>query len=528
MSTDPGVVGSRQVRSGATVKTESDAARAVRIPILLFTGFLALYLATAPGRISGTDAWTRYLVAVGLVEYGQPVLPPSKLPGSHWVVYGRDGAAHSYFGIGQSLAFAPLYLLGKTVRHVTGSATSDWPAVLASFLGSLVAALLAVAVFTLARQIGYTSRVALGTAALCGVGTTVWDAARDNHDHLLEALGVTASLAALLFGLRQRSKGAMIGAGALYGYALMTRLSATFGLAGIALLLALGVERPPLHRGRPLDAAWLGLGVAPAVGFVLWYNSMRFGNLFLTGYETKPLYWFGSPIYEGVATLLVSPGSGVLWYVPLVLATPLLGRWSYERVPGSCLGLGVIGLGYLLGYGQFQGLGLGVWTWGPKYLLPLMPLIAVAWAEALARWGALLRPTRFALAGLIAVSVAVQILSASVSPLRTASLAMAAGVAGDPDIVWRPEWSPLLNQGANVINAVRHLRPGTPLESLAGPVEPERRLARDLGLNTFDWWWMRAWYKGVTGIWIAPLVLAAIAAGSVWRLWRLTAGPARR
>jgi hypothetical protein len=323
---------------------------------------------------------------------------------------------------------------------------------------------------------------------------------------------------------------ALLGAGVLYGLALVTRLSAVFALPGLALLLASGAGRPGPRRGRLVDAAWFGVGLAPAVAFVLWYNRQRFGSVLATGYQTKPLYWFGTPIHEGVAVLLFSPAAGLVWYVPLVLGLPLVLRWSREPRAGRSLGLGVgmIALGYLLGYGQFRGLGLGVWNWGPPYLVPLMPLVVLAWVDALARRAALPRATRAILAGLVGVSVAVQILSAAVSPLRTGVLAVAARLpdGGGPSVSWQPAWSPLLNQGAHALNAIRHLRHGTALESLAGPVEPERRLTRDLALNTFDWWWVRALYLGIRWAWIAPLILAAVAGWSARRAWTLGAEPA--
>jgi hypothetical protein len=494
------------------------------VPVLVFVGFLAVYLLTAPGRISSTDPWTRYAVAVGLVEYGRPALPAPLHPGAHWVVPGRDGAAYSYFGIGQSLVFAPLYWLGRSIRDLTGNEASDWPAVVASFANTLVGAALAVAVFGLARQLGHSGRVALGAAALCGFGTTVWDATRENHDHLIEAAALATSLAALAFGLRRGSRAAVLAAGGAFGGGLLTRLSAVFGLPGALLLLATGLGVSRTRRERVRDAGWFAAGVMPAAVFVLWYNALRFGSPFATGYESKPLHWLGTPLHRGIATLLISPGSGFLWYVPLTLAVPFMVPWLYRRAPRFCQGLGVIALGYVLGYGQFQGLGLWPWNWGPRYLVPLMPLVAVTWAEALARWTALARARRLALGTLIAVSVTVQGLAATASPLRTGVLAMVAGVGDARDGTWRPVWSPLTLQGSHVLNAVRHLRSGTALESPAEPVPAEQRLARDLGLNSVDWWWVRALHRGASRLWLlAPVALGALALTSLGGVWWLTA-----
>jgi hypothetical protein len=487
---------------------------------LVFVGFLALYLLTAPGYMWNTDGWTRYLVAVGLVEHGRPILPPSMLPGSYWVVRGPDGSAYSYFGVGQSLAFVPFYLTGKGLTLLAGAATADWPAVLASFLNSVVAALLAVAVFALTRGIGHSPRVALGAAALSGLGTIVWAHSRDNYDHMIETLCLTPTLAILVPALDRRSRRGCVIAGLVFGCGLVTRLSIAFALPGLGLLLAGGPGRPRVTSRRLLDGALFTVGALPAVAVVLLYNWSRFGRPFETGYETKAPHWLGMPIGNGAATLLVSPGRGLLWYVPLVLALPFLARWLYRRRPGLALSLLAISLGYLLAYSQFGGLGL--WGWGPYYLLPLMPVVAVGWAEALSRWAILPRAPRLALAGLIAVSVLVQALSATAAYRRTYVEATVAHVPLDQGIDWNPRWSLLLRQGGNLGNAIGHVYHPTPLLSVGEPASHEYRLTHDIGLNTLDWWWVRARYRGARWTWAVPLALGAVLAMSLGGFHRQT------
>lgn len=487
---------------------------------LVFVAFLAIYLLTAPGYMWNTDGWTRYLVAVGLAEIGRPILPPSMLPGPHWVVRGPDGSAYSYFGVGQSLAFMPFYLAGKGLQHLAGASTADWPAVLASFLNSVVAALLAVAVFALARGIGHSPRVALGTAALSGLGTIVWAHSRDNYDHMIETLSLTATLAILVPALDRRSRRGCVIAGLVFGCGLVTRLSIAFALPGLGLLFAGGLGQPRVTGRRLLDGALFTAGTLPAVAFVLVYNWSRFGRPFATGYETKPLYWFGMPILKGATAFLVSPGRGLVWYVPLVLAVPFLARWLYRRRPELALGLVAVSLGYLLGHSHFAGLGL--WGWGPYYLLPLMPVVALVWAEALSRWAILPRASRLAFAGLIAVSVLVQALSTTVAYRRTYVEATVAHVPVDQDIDWNPRWSLLLRQGGNLGNAIEQFHRSAPLRSVGEPASHEDRLIHDIGLNTLDWWWVRARYRGAPWTWAVPLALGAILPTSLWAFDRMT------
>ncbi len=490
---------------------------------LVFVAFLAIYLLTAAGHIWNTDGWTRYMVAVGLVEYGRPVLPPEILPslGSYWIVHGPGGTAYSYFGIGQSLAFVPLHVAGLGVQALAHGA-SDWPAVLASFLNSFVGASLAVAVFALARQLGHGQRVALGAAGLCGLGTIVWDHSRDSYDLLIETLCLTACLAILLFAHRQGSKRAIFAAALVFGCGALARFSVAFALPGVILLVARG-DRLRSGGTRCLDLFRFGAGLVPAVAVILWYDWLRFGQPFSTGYEGKAPRWFESSVGAGLATFLVSPGRGLLWYVPLAIAVPFLARRTIQRAPAFAASLCVISIAYLLAYSQFGGLGL--WGWGPHYLLPLMPLIAVVWAEALESWRAFPRRARIALAGLVVVSVSIQAFSVSAAWLRTYVRATVAHADFGRALDWQPEWSLLLNQGGNVLNAARHLRPGTQLEHMRGPANHQDRLLRDVELNAPDWWWIRALYRGIRWAALVPAVLVAILAGSLGLLLRRTIEP---
>ena len=480
--------------------------------------FASLYLITAPGRMWSTDGWTRYQVPVGLVDYGWPSVPPDQHLGASWIVRGLDGKSYAYYGLGQSLAFVPLVAFGKAISQVTRNPQVDWPSFTASFINSAVATVLAVAVFALTRQIGYSPRVALGTAGLCGFGTIVWAHSRDSFDHLLETLCLTTTLALLHAASNKKTAFLFVVAGLVYGYGIMTRNSILFASPGIGLLLLLGPNQPQVERRVIHNSLLFTAGAIPGLWINLSYNAVRFGGLFITGYETKAPYWFGSPIWFGVATFLLSPGRGLLWYVPLTLFLPFLARPFYRRVSGLAISFAVIALAYLLLYSQFSGLGL--WGWGPYYLLPLMPLIAVVWAEALANRASYSRPAQAVLVALIAISIAIQALSATTAWIRTYIRATVARADFGPRLDWQPEWSLLLNQPTNVANGAARMIRRTPLE-FVNTTNHAYQLEHDIGLNTIDWWWVLAIYRGLVWLWIAPLLLLVTLFASFWGFFNI-------
>jgi 4-amino-4-deoxy-L-arabinose transferase-like glycosyltransferase len=475
--------------------------------VLVVCAFACLYLITAPGRMWNADGWTRYLVAAGLVDYGWPRLPPNTLLGDYWIVHGRDGLAYSYYGLGQSLAFVPLYALGKVLSGLADGMVSDWPMFISSFLNTGVAAFLAAAVYALARETGYRPRTALGVAGLCGLGTLVWAHAGDNFDHLLETLCLTATLACLLAGLSRNSWPYLAAAGLFYGYGFMTRISIAFAAPGLAVLLLAGAGRQQFNLRRIKVALIFAAGAVPGLLVYLGYNFLRFGALLSTGYETKAPFWFGKPIWLGLATFLVSPGRGLLWYVPITLALPFLAPRFYRRAAGLTVSLALIAVGYLLVYSQFSGLGL--WGWGPYYLLPLMPLAALVWGEVFDDWPGFGRPARWALGALACLSLLIQLAGVSSAWIRTYIRATVAQADMSEQVDWDPEWSLLLNQPANVANALAQMGRAAPLEFMTTPQSHEYQLVHDVGLNTLGWWWVLAAYRGLKAAWLAPLVLAA-------------------
>jgi hypothetical protein len=270
------------------------------------------------------------------------------------------------------------------------------------------------------------------------------------------------------------------------------------------------------------------MGVAGVAG----YNWARFGSPLDTGYRTAA---WDIPPWVGLTGLLLSPGKGLLWYSPPVVLG-LAGFIPLARRQGRATALlgGVAAL-YLLAhaaYNHWHGGG----AWGPRLILPVLPLLILPAAEGLQHPPR--RPgMRLALAALLAAGVIIQVPAILVHPARTLQALYDRSdspTAYTLRLLYRPADSPLVGQWRSLLEVAALMR--TPSGRAAvmavaetaeeGTLWPPRdwltEAAGLLSFNTFDLWPI-IW--GLLGAPVIPLLVVeggwiALAGWAAWRLRR--------
>jgi hypothetical protein len=176
------------------------------------------------------------------------------------------------------------------------------------------------------------------------------------------------------------------------------------------LLGSIAAPRRARSRSRAATAA-IVVGAAFAAGLAIglaplgWYNLARFGSPLATGYALGAGEDFSGSVARGLAGLLLSPYRGVVWFVPLALAALLVAPRAWRRAPAEVgLALGTFAL-TLLTYAAWW-TWWGGYAWGPRFLLPGLPLLALVVPLA---WPSLGRGARLAVGGLGALSALAQL-----------------------------------------------------------------------------------------------------------------------
>lgn len=344
---------------------------------------LSFMVLVANGRAIGSgDTRAMERTAESLIERGSVVLPEDGT--SDPFTRAVPGGRVSIYPALPAVLAAPLFFvcrlffnLGPAGLQVAGKLSA---AFLAAFATSMLAG-------SFARRT--TPAMALGSALLFGLGTSVYSTAQalwqhpavllflviaidalDRLDHDPTAAQGPARLAALSLSLAAASRPAVIPmCGALFIYLLI--------------------------RARPQAASLLAIACVPA-GAVAWYNAAFFGAPWHFGPAAMGGRFFQA-LPGSLAGLLVSPGRGLLVFTPIAL----LALWGLVTQGRRSLARGLLSatavhFAFMACWNEWH----GGESFGPRLLTDLLPALFFFLPEGLARL-----PKAGALLGLLSLGI---------------------------------------------------------------------------------------------------------------------------
>lgn len=488
-------------------------------------GFLCLYLLIAGGHYGGDGFWS-YLTAESLLLDGdltlgdRPFLVREMVhqytPQAGGGITAALGKRYSMYGLGLALLEVPFYAAGHLLASLFPGVPKDYLTMFAvSTTNTFVSAAWCALCFAFARTLGYTRRACLWIAALFGLGSFAFPyASYGFSEPLLGLCFLGAAYALYLYRLHGNSS-SLVWAGALTGLAVLTKIYAVITLPLFAAYLWFALKSRP-------SQAWSGALISILVPLILfacltaWYNYARFGGILKTGYHLVDFDRLGGfftftpfQILTGLYGLLLSSGRGLFLFLPVsVLSVAALRRFAGAFRPEALLFAALVAehLLFYAAYGNWHGGS----SWGPRFLLPVVPFLILPLGSLLEGPGARPRAVRTlgALGFFVQLPAALVNYHLFVRFVQEKNLGLL-GRPGDP--LFSPSLSPILGGYYQLASALSRLLTGG---AIAYPV-PSVTQGKTVSLaacDLIDLWWANAIGTGFLGGLATAGVLLAVAA----------------
>lgn len=291
----------------------------------------------------------------------------------------------------------------------------------------LVAALSAIALARLGRLLTGSRAAGVGAAVLFAFGTIMWPQSRTFFTEPLAALfGFLALDQIIRWSMKPLGDGLKnaITAGVMLGLANWVRVDSPFFTAGLipgmAVIGTWRYLRAESYSRLERKLPWVDVLAAGGISLGAWlllqaFNTTRYGFDPTSGYgDQAEAVRFSTPLLIGLHGLLFSPGKGVFYFSPALIA----GVWGWVRAPRGFTWLRkLVIFGYLpffLAMAAWQNWD-GGWCWGPRHIIQLT--LPVMLGAVFLFTGTMSAARRIALAVILIVGAAVQIFGSSQNPL---------------------------------------------------------------------------------------------------------------
>jgi len=382
---------------------------------LLFTILFSAYMLTYKGLLTSADELSLAAVTESLVTRGK--FETDQLAWATWEhgwmaqgTLGIDGHIYSKKGIGMPVLLVPLYVLGLAIPSIGHTQ-------LLMLFNPLVCSLTSVMVMALAVKWGYPPAAGFSLGLLCGLATIIWPYSQTFFQEPLIGLAMIVTIYAVTGSPNTRN--ALL-AGSMLALAMMIRLT---NLLAIPLVVLYSLYRLRetgkcqnwragfWHTGSLLAMPLLA-GVSMA-----YYNWIRFGTWTATGYVGGER--FSTPLLQGLSGLLFSSGESLFLFSPILIfaiaGVPLF--WQQFKAEAALIFALIVSNLFIfaLWYDWRGGL-----AWGPRFLVPLTPLLIISMLPLFSDW-VFVRGgwRRWAFISIALVSVGVQVAAVSVSYFET-------------------------------------------------------------------------------------------------------------
>ena len=292
---------------------------------------------------------------------------------------GEHALDYSKYGLGLPLFMVPFLFLNDLLHAVFGNINSN---IVLGLPNMVILALTAQTVFAILSEMDFSYRKSLFLSVFSIFGTFAYPYGNMFLSEPLQALALTSAF----FFLYTAKKGAAcpyirlgIG-GALYSFSIFTKATNLIFLP--LLLFYVFISFRGVLKKQPVRELAAFLVPVSVSGLIMAYlNFSRFGSPFDFGYGNEA-HMFINPVLSGAYNLLFNTDKGLIFFTPVMLLLPYA-LWRFVKTfKWEGILIGALFLSNLLIYSAWWAWEGGE-SWGPRFLLPIIPLTIVPFASIL-------------------------------------------------------------------------------------------------------------------------------------------------
>ncbi len=319
---------------------------------------LIIYLLTFDGKFDSIDELNLYAITESVVQQGRPYVPQMKFAAYHNPVGSHE--------LGLPIVAAPLYMLAKDLPFVDNI-------YFVMILNPLIVALSATLIYLTAKELKYSTTASLVAAVAYGLGSLGWPYALSFYrEPLVGFLWLVSTYNFVKWRVIANRRYLYSGLLILF-LAPFVKINIIFCLPFVLLI----AQRP---NRRWVWRTYMMIGVGSALGILVLFQLLyhwRTGQWwdYVHILQINPKQWL-----LRVYGQLFSPVKGLVFYMPvIVLAVPglwLLGKRYLFVATGVALTFLV-----LVSAVSFYPAWHGGQSWGPRLLIPAIPLVLISIAS---------------------------------------------------------------------------------------------------------------------------------------------------
>lgn len=323
---------------------------------------LVIYLFSAKGYIVASDTLYSLATAQSLIDHGRLDIPYA----ADYTLMSHNGKSYSKYGFGLPMYYIPLVAVSDALSRLTHLPRFDLAGFFISF-ANIPFALLTLVLFAKLLRLFKVSEVNILLSLLAlGLGTLVWGySGIDPSEEMQMGLLVLA-----VYGAARGTPRAIVFGG--IGFAWLFLVKVVYIVFFPIFLLYL-ITRPVTWRHRIRNIVLFAFPLFLAGCFDASLNLIRFGNPFESGYGSEANRFLFSQLPQTVPRLLGSLDKGLFIFCPILI----LGLFGWKRFASRHLSEALL-CGSLILVNFFLSAAwwswMGGWSWGPRLLVPLIPL----------------------------------------------------------------------------------------------------------------------------------------------------------